>query len=81
MVPGAENRAAKPLRGGNRGRSLQAQLPDALFAHDELLDFAGDRGGKGLDELDVAWDFVMGDIIATIVAQLFRACIINLAQS
>src|SRR5262245_5398078 len=80
-LPDAESTADKPSRGGDRCRSLQPQLLDALFAHDELLDFAGDRRGKSLDELDVARDFVASDFIATILAQLFGADRLPLAQS
>src|SRR4029453_4932122 len=81
LLPLAKSMAGKPSRGGNRCRSLQTQLLDALFAHDELLDLAGDRRGKSLNELDVARDFLMGDFITTILAQLFGADCLPLAQS
>ena len=60
-------RAAR-LRGLDTGRRLEAQFFDGLFAHEELLDFAGDGHGELVGELDVAGDLVVGDFAPAVVA-------------
>src|SRR5215475_5438089 len=81
VLPLQESAGGKPSCGGNGCRSLQPQLLDALVAHDKFLDLAGHGGGEGLDELDVARDFVMGDFSATILSQLLGTGRLPLTQS
>ena len=54
------------------GRFLifKAQFSFHLVADLELLDFAGDGLGKGIDKFDVARDFVVGELGAAELADL-----------
>src|SRR4029079_17970590 len=59
-----------PSPPSRRLRRLQPKPRFDRVAHDEFLDFAGDRHRKLVDELDIARDFVVGDLALTEGADL-----------
>src|SRR4029077_15539291 len=61
--------------------AAEAEFFDHLLAHQELLDLAGDRRRKAVDELDVARDLVMGDLAPAEGADLFGARGLAVAQT
>src|SRR6266446_7985548 len=72
----------RPEVGPSRGLlAAEAELVDHLLAHQELLDLAGHRRWKTVDELDVARDLVMGDLALAERADLFGARRLAVAQT
>src|SRR6266446_2951208 len=51
---------------------LQPKFYDHLFAHEELLNLARHSHGEFVHELDVAWNFVVGDLALTKRPDVFR---------
>jgi hypothetical protein len=71
------HRATKPgtygwTRLSSRLLFSEAELLGHLFAHDELLHLASDGHRKGVDELDVARDLVVGDLLLAKLLDLRR---------
>src|SRR5215472_12908700 len=63
LVPG-DARASTPP-GLSSLLLRQSQFADRLLAHQEFLDLAGHGHREGVDEFDVARDFVVGDLALT----------------
>src|SRR5262245_40776466 len=79
-LPPKHDMRGRASRRGDRRRRSQAQFLDTLFAHNKFLDLAGHGSGKNLDELDITWNFVMGDVVVTEPTYLLDAGVLALTQ-
>src|SRR5436190_13251376 len=81
MIHEPANRQAARSRASGGLLPAQAELLYHLLAHQELLDLAGHRRRKAVDELDVARDLVMGDLSLAEGADLLGARRLAVAQA
>src|SRR5436190_1854971 len=81
MIHEPANRQAARSRASGGLLPAQAELLYHLLAHQELLDLAGHRRRKAVDELDIARDLVMGDLALAEGADLLGARRLAVAQA